>query len=148
MKMVRAVGQLVVVTTAPGSAQAVGAAIDGMRTVNCMATIAGDDTVLVIPEEDPTDDAAQVAATLLENMSELTESRTIKWVKAVGHFVVVTTAEGGAQMVAAKLDNRSLPGVLATIAGDNTILVVTEAKETKLARNCALAITLAGTEET
>ena len=45
-------------------------------------------------------------------------------VEASGNIVVVWTPPGAASAVAEVLDHATLPGVLATVAGDNTILVV------------------------
>ena len=41
-----------------------------------------------------------------------------------GNLVVVRTSPGAAQVVAAALDNASLHGVLGTVAGDDTVLVI------------------------
>jgi transcriptional regulator of arginine metabolism len=43
-------------------------------------------------------------------------------------LAVVKTTPGAANIVAAKLDSRSMPGVLGTIAGDDTIFVATKTK--------------------
>ena len=45
-------------------------------------------------------------------------------VESSGNLVVVWTPPGAANAVAEVLDRAALPGVLATVAGDNTILVV------------------------
>ncbi|MHB1738153.1 MAG: arginine repressor [Actinomycetes bacterium] len=44
--------------------------------------------------------------------------------EASGPLVVVRTPPGGAQFLASALDQSGLPGVLGTIAGDDTVLVV------------------------
>lgn len=41
---------------------------------------------------------------------------------------VVKTSAGAAGIVAAKLDKRAVPGVLGTIAGDDTIFIATKSK--------------------
>lgn len=43
-------------------------------------------------------------------------------------LVVVRTPPGGANMVAAKIDKISIPGVVGTIAGDDTIFVATKGR--------------------
>ena len=43
-------------------------------------------------------------------------------------LAVVRTTTGAASVVAAKLDGRSIPGVLGTIAGDDTIFIATKNK--------------------
>ena len=44
--------------------------------------------------------------------------------EASANLVVLRTPPGGAQLLASALDRASLPGVLGTIAGDDTILVM------------------------
>lgn len=46
-------------------------------------------------------------------------------VVAVQHQLVLRTPPGGAQALASAIDRTDLPGVLGTIAGDDTILVIT-----------------------
>jgi transcriptional regulator of arginine metabolism len=45
-------------------------------------------------------------------------------IAASGNLVVLKTPPGAAQMVAAALDGAGLDGVLGTVAGDDTVLVV------------------------
>jgi transcriptional regulator of arginine metabolism len=45
-------------------------------------------------------------------------------ITASGNLVVLKTPPGAAQMVAAALDGAGLDGVLGTVAGDDTVLVV------------------------
>ncbi len=50
------------------------------------------------------------------------------WVVEVGHsanLVVLHTPPGSAHVVASALDRSGLPGILGTVAGDDTVLVVT-----------------------
>jgi transcriptional regulator of arginine metabolism len=50
------------------------------------------------------------------------------WVVEVGHsanLVVLRTPPGSAHVVASALDRSALPGVLGTVAGDDTLIVVT-----------------------
>ncbi len=56
---------------------------------------------------------------LARSIDEFVESIT-----ASGPLVVLRTPPGTAQVVAAAIDNASVPGVLGTVAGDDTIVVV------------------------
>ena len=47
-------------------------------------------------------------------------------VKVGGTIVVIKTLPGGAQGVAAALDDAHLPGALGTVAGDDTIMIAAE----------------------
>jgi transcriptional regulator of arginine metabolism len=51
-------------------------------------------------------------------------SEFVSGVECSGNLAVVWTPPGAANAVAEVLDHSTLPGVLATVAGDNTILVV------------------------
>jgi transcriptional regulator of arginine metabolism len=65
-------------------------------------------------------DERHVQATALAHaIDEFAESIT-----ASGNLVVVRTPPGGAHLLAAALDAAALDGVLGTVAGDDTILVV------------------------
>jgi len=46
-----------------------------------------------------------------------------------GHLVVLRTPPGAASFLASALDHTILEGVLGTIAGDDTIMVVTDGPE-------------------
>ena len=50
-------------------------------------------------------------------------------VRAAGNLTVVKTRPGGASGVAEALDNANLPGVIGSVAGDDTILLVVETPE-------------------
>ncbi len=52
-------------------------------------------------------------------------SEIIKSVISAQNLIVIKTSEGGAGSVASFLDKSNIAGVLGTIAGDDTILVVT-----------------------
>jgi transcriptional regulator of arginine metabolism len=78
---------------------------------------AGGDTVYAIPEL-PTEQRAPEAH-LRRVFSE--------WVVEVAHaanLVVLRTPPGSAHVVASALDRSGLPGVLGTVAGDDTLIVV------------------------
>jgi transcriptional regulator of arginine metabolism len=73
-----------------------------------------DGPVYRLPEE-PTDPDSHLHRMLVEFAQEITAS---------GNLVVVRTPPGCAQPVARALDTSGFDGALATIAGDDTILVV------------------------
>lgn len=64
-RSVEAAGNLVVVKTYTGMGSAVGAAVDAMPQVDCVGTLAGDDTLLVIARDA---DAATAICTLLNRL--------------------------------------------------------------------------------
>ena len=76
----------------------------------------GGDRSFQLPDSD-----AAVAARLGRVGAELIIS-----VEFAGNNVVIRTPPGGAQYVASTIDRSVLPGVLGTIAGDDTILLVTQ----------------------
>ncbi|NOY56714.1 MAG: arginine repressor [Actinobacteria bacterium] len=47
-------------------------------------------------------------------------------IRASGNLVVVKTPPGAAQVVAGSIDRSGLDGVLGTVAGDDTVLIVTD----------------------
>ena len=57
----------------------------------------------------------------------------------VGPLLVIRTPTGGASALAAALDRESWPGILGTLAGDDTVLIVAQspAARRKLARRLA-----------
>jgi transcriptional regulator of arginine metabolism len=60
----RGAGELLVVRTSPGAANALGEAIDRAALAEIAGTIAGDDTILVIPREGSTARAVEDALTI------------------------------------------------------------------------------------
>lgn len=54
----------------------------------------------------------------------LTNEQLILSVEASGNLVVVRTPPGGAQLLASNLDHSGLNSIIGTIAGDDTVLVV------------------------
>jgi transcriptional regulator of arginine metabolism len=80
--------------------------------------VAGGETVYAIPElaherVAPEDALRRVLGDWLADVS------------SSGNLVVVRTPPGSAHVVGSALDRAGLPGVLGTVAGDDTILVVT-----------------------
>jgi transcriptional regulator of arginine metabolism len=65
------------------------------------------------------DDPGGAAATLGRALEEFAAS-----IVASGNLVVVRTPPGAAHVVAAALDATALEGILGTVAGDDTVLVV------------------------
>jgi transcriptional regulator of arginine metabolism len=61
-------------------------------------------------------------------VSDLVEKVTV-----TGNFVIIRTASGTAQGVAAALDATEVPSILGSIAGDDTILVIASDEEHALA---------------
>ena len=59
-------------------------------------------------------------------------------VHAAGNLAVVKTRPGGAGGVAEALDKASLPGVIGSVAGDDTILLVVETPEQAVAVKTAI----------
>ena len=57
----------------------------------------------------------------------------VKEVRAAGNLVVVKTRPGGAGGVAEALDTAGLSGVIGSVAGDDTILLVVETPEGAIA---------------
>ena len=67
-------------------------------------------------------DALEVSSRLVRLLQELLVSA-----RAVGNQVVLRTPPGAAQFLAAAIDRSDDPEILGTIAGDDTILVITTA---------------------
>nr|WP_272914059.1 arginine repressor [Ornithinimicrobium cerasi] len=68
----------------------------------------------------PAQDSVEVSARLHRLVQELLVSA-----RAVGNQVVLRTPPGAAQFLAAAIDRSDPPDILGTIAGDDTILVIT-----------------------
>jgi transcriptional regulator of arginine metabolism len=79
--------------------------------------IAGGDTVYALPElpKDRLVPEEQLRRVLGEWVVEIAKS---------ANLVVLRTPPGSAHVVASALDRATLPGVLGTVAGDDTVLVV------------------------
>ena len=56
---------------------------------------------------------------------------TVTSVKSTGNIVVVTTLSGGGSSAAESIDTLNLPGVVGSIAGDNTIFLAVEDGKTE-----------------
>lgn len=72
----------------------------------------------------PAQDAGEVSSRLVRLLQELLVSA-----RAVGNQVVLRTPPGAAQFLAAAIDRNDDPEILGTIAGDDTILVITTAPD-------------------
>lgn len=84
---------------------------------------AGGGWVYVVPEEGPTgesdDSSAQPSARLQRLLAEL-----LIGVDASGNIAVLRTPPGAAQFLASALDRGGVEGLIGSIAGDDTVLVV------------------------
>jgi transcriptional regulator of arginine metabolism len=69
----------------------------------------------------PVTDPAAIADRLRRRCEDLLVS-----VDASANLVVLRTPPGGAQFLASAIDHTLLPGVIGTVAGDDTILLVTD----------------------
>lgn len=68
-------------------------------------------------EEHRTEDRPETAATIASYVTSLDRS---------GDLVVLRTPPAAAHLVASAIDGASLPGVMGTVAGDDTVLVVAD----------------------
>jgi len=98
--------------------------------------------VYAIPEAGAPGQLRPGGAAVPENgsMAEHTTPRLARWCADLlvtaewsGSQLVLRTPAGAAQMLAGAVDDAMLPGVLGTIAGDNTILIATTGDATGLA---------------
>lgn len=72
----------------------------------------------------PAQDALELSSRLVRLLQELLVSA-----RSVGNQVVLRTPPGAAQFLAAAIDRSDDPDILGTIAGDDTILVITTARD-------------------
>ena len=79
----------------------------------------------VLPESLVPDDDKPLLATLLPQL--------FSRVDGVGELVVLHTVASGAQPIAEAIDQEEFPEVLGTIAGDDTILIVTRSAAARVA---------------
>jgi transcriptional regulator of arginine metabolism len=79
----------------------------------------------VLPETLAVDDDKPVLASLLPQL--------FSRVDGVGELVVLHTVASGAQPIAEAIDQEEFPEVLGTIAGDDTILIVTRSASARAA---------------
>lgn len=86
----------------------------GKQLVYAVPGEGGDRSVRVAP------DALEVSARLVARCQELLVSAEVS-----ANIVVLRTPAGAANFLASALDHSSVPGVVGTIAGDDTIMVVT-----------------------
>lgn len=79
----------------------------------------------VLPESLAHDEDKPLLASLLPQL--------FAYVDGVGEMIVLHTVASGAQPIAEAIDQEDFPEVLGTIAGDDTILIVTRSAEARLA---------------
>ncbi|MBA3671929.1 MAG: arginine repressor [Gemmatimonadaceae bacterium] len=91
-----------------------------------LARVAGEDGArYVLPESRLEVDGKPMLANLLPQL--------FSRVSGVGELVVLHTVRSGAQPIAEAIDEEEFPEVLGTIAGDDTILIVTRSAEDRVA---------------
>jgi transcriptional regulator of arginine metabolism len=78
----------------------------------------------VVPESLGVDDDKPLLASLLPQL--------FSRVDGVGELVVLHTVASGAQPIAEAIDLEEFPEVLGTIAGDDTILIVTRSADARM----------------
>jgi transcriptional regulator of arginine metabolism len=103
-----------------------------------LARISGEGGVRYVVPESLTEDEDKP---LLSNLLPQLFSR----INGVGELVVLHTVRSGAQPIAEAIDQEDFPEVLGTIAGDDTILIVTTSAEARIALTERL-LSLAGEE--
>lgn len=135
-------GQHVVVRTVPGAASVIGAAVDTKSVPGAVATVAGDDVLLVICAEPGTQVASGLADRLRRHIA--TSEHPLYWpayrdlireVVASGQHVLIRTLPGAAPIVGAAVDTEHLAGAVASVAGDDVLLIVCEDAPTRAATN-------------
>jgi transcriptional regulator of arginine metabolism len=72
------------------------------------------------PEPAPTESGAATASRLVRHLKELLTSA-----EASANLVVLRTPAGAAQFLASVIDHAAWPAILGTVAGDDTVLVIT-----------------------
>lgn len=94
-------------------------------------------SIYVIPEAGAPGQLFQRDAVMDTHREQLTRrvERFIVSIRTAHSDVVLQTPPGAAQLLAAALDDARLPGVMGTIAGDDTILIAT--KSESAAQSCA-----------
>jgi transcriptional regulator of arginine metabolism len=85
---------------------------------------AGEGTVYAVPEEAPGPVLRALSDTTDARISRLAEELIVS-VDSSANLVVARTPPGGAQLLASAIDRADLDDVLGTVAGDDTILIVT-----------------------
>lgn len=86
----------------------------GKTLVYAVPSEGGDRTVRVAP------DAQEVSTRLVQRCQELLVSADIS-----ANVVVLRTPPGAANFLASAIDHGTVPGIIGTIAGDDTIMVIT-----------------------
>jgi transcriptional regulator of arginine metabolism len=84
----------------------------------------GEGTVYAVPEEAPGPVLRALSDATDSRISRLAEELLVS-VEASANLVVARTPPGGAQLLASAIDRADIDDVLGTVAGDDTIIVVT-----------------------
>ncbi|MDE0643448.1 MAG: arginine repressor [bacterium] len=87
-----------------------------LRAVGAVKTRTADGTLRYVWEPDSGFDRTQALASTLQTY--------LISIQTSGNLVVAMTPPGAAQVVAAAVDRAELEGILGTVAGDDTVLVV------------------------
>ncbi|MCY3538778.1 MAG: arginine repressor [Acidimicrobiia bacterium] len=87
-----------------------------LRAVGAVKTRTADGTLRYVWEPDSGFDQTQALASTLQTY--------LISIQTSGNLVVAMTPPGAAQVVAAAVDRAELEGILGTVAGDDTVLVV------------------------
>ncbi|MDO5735763.1 MAG: arginine repressor [Propionibacteriaceae bacterium] len=74
------------------------------------------------------DAAGDISSLALEKLARLA-AELVQSLQSTGNLMVLRTPPGAAQFFAASLDTARLPGVMGTIAGDDTVLLITADQE-------------------
>jgi len=89
-----------------------------LRAVGAVKSRMADGTLRYVWEPDSGFDGTQALASTLQTY--------LISIRPSGNLVVAITPPGAAQVVAAAVDRAKLEGILGTVAGDDTVLVVAE----------------------
>lgn len=146
---VTAAGQHVLVHAVPAAAAVIGAAIDSLQIDEVAGTVAGDDVLLVICSEPPTQAAAGVVAHVESLVASSTNEpywpacrQLVRDVTTAGQHVLVHTLPAAAELVGAAMDIGAEEEIYATVGGDDILLLVCSGAPTEAARNASTGIFL------
>jgi transcriptional regulator of arginine metabolism len=101
-----------------------------LRDLRLARVAAPDGARYVLPESHAHDEDKPLLASLLPQL--------FAYVDGVGEMIVLHTVASGAQPIAEAIDQEDFPEVLGTIAGDDTILIVTRSAEARIALTARL----------
>lgn len=120
----RAIRRLV----AKGPVRSQGELVEGLRSMGfpvTQATVSRDLAALGVSKDGPSY-GFRGRGSMDSNYLARTISSYVESFASSGNLVVLRTPPGAAQVVAAALDASDLEGVLGTVAGDDTVLVISD----------------------